>query len=351
MTKQKFRSSFFIFLLLYTGWMYKGDCQTQSISDVVGPEQQLVGPGGSTYSHDSVAIFDYADDPDGFWMYQPESPKPKEAPVIIFLHGYGAYNPMIYGKWIQHLVRKGNVVVFPRYQKNLISPSPDKFIPNVVTAIKESISILDSLHHITAILDNFALVGHSYGGVIGAGIAADYERYKTPEPKVLMMCSPGSGPFKGGVLKNYEGIPENTKMLVMVSENDHIVGDKLGKVIYNTAKNTKERNLIKQYADTHSELFPIGAGHNECYSLDYALDNGIRNATAKRAMISSRFNTLDFNGYWKLFDALLDCSSQNENCEYAFGNTIEQKSLGVWSDGEKIKELEIFIPDQEISEK
>ena len=352
MTKHKLRASFFIVFICYTAWMFKGDCQIRQSLEIVGPEQHVDGPGGASYSHDSIAIFDYADAPDGFWLYQPESPKPATAPVVVFLHGYGAYNPMIYGKWIQHLVRKGNVVVFPRYQKNLFSPSPDAFIPNAVIAIKDAIMVLDSVHSIKPILSNFAIAGHSYGGVIAAGMAAEYERYSIPQPKALLLCSPGSGPFKGGVLDNYEGIPSDTKMLVMVSENDHIVGDKLGRVIYNTAVKTKQRNLIRQFADKHSEKYPIRAGHNECYSIDYTFDNGIRNATAKRATHSSEFNTLDLNGYWKLFDALMECSGRGEYCEFALGDTPEQRSLGYWSDSLEIRTFEIDVPEQvEIVEK
>ncbi|MEZ4892408.1 MAG: hypothetical protein R2778_05270 [Saprospiraceae bacterium] len=54
---------------------------------------------------------------DGYWLFEPADPKPDSAEVVVFLHGYGAYNPMAYGKWIKHLVAKGNIVIYPRYQK------------------------------------------------------------------------------------------------------------------------------------------------------------------------------------------------------------------------------------------
>ncbi len=371
MTKHKFQSSIIIIFLLCLGWWWKGDCQTRaenntsaklnasastferndiSLKDhnsgitITGPEQSLKGPGGADYAHDSVAVFDYADTQDGYWLYLPQEPVPKTAPVVVLLHGYGAYNPMIYGRWIRHLVRKGNAVVFPRYQKNLFSPSADEFIPNTVTAIKQVLTVLDSVHQIEPQTDRFAMAGHSYGGVIAAGIAADHRRYGVPQPKALLLCSPGSGPFKGGVLKNYEGIPADTRMVVMVSENDRIVGDKLGKVIYNTATNTKHRNFVRQFPDTHSQENPIHAGHNECYSIDYAFDNEVRNITTKRAMHVSECNALDYNGYWKLLDALMTCDFSDKDCSHALGDTKEQRSLGRWSDGKPIRELEVLVP-------
>ncbi len=345
MPKQNYKTYLTLFTFIFAIWLIKGDCQSTSDFPISGPVQQESGPGGKDYHHDSIAIFDYADKQDGFWLYQPASPTPSAAPVVVFLHGYGAYNPMIYGKWIKHLVKRGNIVVFPRYQKNLFSPSADKFIPNTVVAIKDALTIIDSIHHIDPIVDNFGITGHSYGGVIAAGMTADYASYGIPQPKAVLLCSPGSGPFKGGVLDDYSGIPSDTKLVSMVSENDKIVGDKIGVRVFETAVNTPNRNLIRQYTDEHSVSDPIHAGHNECYSIDKDLDNGIRNSTAKRAQRISELNTLDYNGYWKIFDALMACNTQESNCSMALGNTPMQRSLGSWSDGKVIKELEVVVPE------
>ncbi|MFT4664767.1 MAG: pimeloyl-ACP methyl ester carboxylesterase [Polaribacter sp.] len=344
MSKHNYRIYLTFFSLFFSIWLMKGDCQSHNEFPISGPVQEETGPGGKDYLHDSIAIFDYADKQDGFWLYQPASPTPSAAPVVVFLHGYGAYNPMIYGKWIKHLVKRGNIVIFPRYQKNIFSPPADDFIPNTIVAIKQALIIIDSIHHIDPIVDNFAIAGHSYGGVIAAGMTADYTNYGIPQPKAVLLCSPGSGPFKGGVLDDYSGIPSDTKIVSMVSENDRIVGDKIGVRIFETAVNTPNRNLIRQYEDKHSVSDPVHAGHNECYSLDKDLDNGIRNSTAKRAIRSSEFNTLDYSGYWKIFDALIACSLQGTNCDAALGNTPFQRSLGSWSDGEVIRELEVQVP-------
>ena len=46
----------------------------------------------------------------------PPSRRPKTAPVVVFNHGWLAVNPGAYGAWIEHLVRSGRIVIFPRYQ-------------------------------------------------------------------------------------------------------------------------------------------------------------------------------------------------------------------------------------------
>lgn len=313
-------------------------------NDIAPPVQNLTGPGGMEYVCDSVRFLSYADQPDGYWLFEPIGEDIDSAHVVVFTHGYGAYNPMVYGDWIRHIVRKGNIVIFPRYQKNLTSPKTKSFVKNTTKGIQDALMELDTgKNHVQPIAGAISLVGHSYGGVISANLAVNYKALGLPKPNVVLLCSPGSGPFKGGVLDSYEKMPEDTRLLIMVSEHDRIVKDKLGKKIYETAVNTPSRNLIRQFADNHGDP-SIDAGHNESYSLNKAFDSGVRNVTSKRASRVSSLDAVDYFGYWKLFDALLDCSRSDLNCEYAFGNTEKQRFMGKWSDGQAVKELEILSP-------
>ncbi len=310
------------------------------------PTQPVEGPGSAIYLHDEVVQYDFAQNPDGFWLYEPASPRPDSANVIVFNHGYGGYNPMIYGKWIKHLVRKGNIVIFPRYQKNVYSPNPKYFSSNVSQAIRDAFKKMENGNFIKPITRNFAMVGHSYGGVITADLAVNFENHSIPKPVAILLCSPGSGPFTGGLLDSYEAIPADTKMIVMVSEDDKIVGDKLGKKIFETATKVVQRNYINQLRD-NSTSPPHKAGHNESYSLDMDFDNGVRNSTTRRALRKAKTNNVDYYGYWKIFDALLECSRSNDYCEYAFGNTPKQKFLGLNSNNQPLVELEVTLPKKE----
>lgn len=323
-----------------------------SAQTATGLEQANDGPGGQNYIHAEVSQYDYADKANGFWLYEPAAPIPASANVVVFIHGYGALNPMIYGGWIKHLVRQGNVVIFPRYQKNLVSPSPKHFVENVLDGVHAALDTLRSKGHVHPIVDHFSLVGHSYGGVLSANLAANFKRYEIPQPKAVMLVSPGTGPFSGGLLKSYENIHEDTNLLIMVSEQDRIVGDKIGKLVFSTATKVKNRNLIRQYADYNDGTF-ITAGHNESYSLDKSFDSGLRNATTRRAMRISKLDVIDFNGYWKLFDALNSYTRAGIYQEFAFGGTPEQINLGTWSDGSPVKPLKVELPDteREIAEK
>lgn len=309
------------------------------------PPQPTTGPGGSAYVYTDIKTTDRSEKAEGYWLYEPDAPELEQAPLVVFVHGYGAMNPMIYGAWIKHLVRKGNIVLFPRYQKNLVSPSPKHFVDHVATAIRDALVELDSGQHIRPLLENFALVGHSYGGVIAANLSVNFANLGVPQARSVMLCSPGSGPFSGGVLKSYEGIPVETNLLVMVNDKDRVVGDKIGMRVFETAKQVTNRNLIRQYTDRNGSQ-KITAGHNECYAVDRSLDSGNRNPSTRRALRVGKINTLDYRGYWKLFDALLDYTREGKNGHYAFGNTPEQCSLGEWSDGTPVRSLKVLVPEK-----
>ena len=319
-----------------------------SSQNIIGPEQPTEGPGGADYKHQKVIFQDFAPKADGYWLFEPDDPKPDSAHIVVFNHGYGAYNPMIYGKWIKHIVRKGNIVIYPRYQKNLLTPRPNAFAKNAAKAINDALIELRKEGHIKPIVEPLAIVGHSYGGTISADLGVNFERYNIPQPKAIMLVSPGTSVLKGGRLKTYEGMPADTKLLITLSQHDHVVGNEFGELVFHTAIHTKERNLIRQYTDKTGSP-KISAGHNESYSLDKDFDNGIRNVTAKRALSVSKLSALDYNGYWKLFDALLDYTKTGKNKKYVFGNTPEQKSLGNWSDGSPIRSLEIEVPEEGIA--
>ena len=277
-------------------------------------------------------------------LFEPAAPRPEKAPVVVFIHVYGVYNPMIYGKWIKHIVRQGNIVIFPRYQKNLLSPNPRHFAENVSIAIRDALVELQDSNHVAPGDEPLLLVGHSYGGTISAYLGVHYDSLQIPKPAGIMLVSPGTGPFKGGRLEDYKEMPEDMKLLIIVIEDVHIVVDKLGRTIFNTAVNTPERNLLIQYADSYGEP-GISAGHNESYSLDKDFDSGVRNVSSKRAEHISRLDAVDYYAYWKLFDALMETTRSGHYYEYAFGNTPEQTHMGQWSDGTPVRPLEVIIPE------
>lgn len=308
-----------------------------------GPPQPAEGPGSAAYTCADVTFSDFAGQADGYWLFEPANPRPDSAPVVVFLHGYGAINPMIYGGWIRHIVRQGNIVIYPRYQQNLLVPASDAFPATAAKGIRDALAELRRGDHVRPSDEPLVLAGHSYGGAIAANLGVHFAELEIPRPKGLLLCSPGTGPLKGARLDSYDGLPADTRLLILVSVNDQVVGEELGRLIFETACNTPHRNLLRQHPDGHGEP-PISAGHNECYALDSAFDAGIHNLSYFRSLRVARNDALDYYGYWKLLDALLQCTRSGEYCDTAFGNTPAQRSLGAWSDGQPVRELEVWEP-------
>src|SRR5688572_22766385 len=99
------------------------------------PLQPASGPGGSDYLHPRIsrhATGEGADDATIFW---PEPAASAPLPLVVFTHGWGAVNPAHYQAWIDHLVRRGAIVIYPRYQDSLRA-KPDTFTSHAVAGVR-----------------------------------------------------------------------------------------------------------------------------------------------------------------------------------------------------------------------
>jgi predicted esterase len=310
------------------------------------PSQPSNGPGGLLYTHSSVNKYDFNPSftSDGYWMYEPTNPKPDSANVIVFNHGYGVYNPGPYGSWIEHLVRKGNIVIFPRYQYNITIPLPSAFTNNTAKAIRDALTELTSnLNYVQPKYNNFVIIGHSYGGVITSNLAIQHSSYGIPKPKAIMLCMPGTSIYTLGRINSYSAMDSSINVLSIIGENDIVVGDTFGLEIFNTTTNipTSHKNLVELKKDNYGSP-NMAAGHNVCLASNISYDGGTIGSVITGAYVEARTNAVDFYCFWKLADALIDCSINGTNCDYAFGDTPNQKSMGSWSDGSPVIPLNIL---------
>ena len=300
------------------------------------PVQPDYGPGGANYLYNGVNVTTYGDGQNQYWIFEPDSNTTVSAPVIVFMHGWGAITPTFYSAWIYHLVRKGNIVIYPRYQQDITTPS-DNFTPNSIKAVKEALKVLETGNHIKPQLDKFAIVGHSVGGLISVNIAALAASNGLPQPLAVFAVEPGksrstSDP-SGPVLENLTNIPSNTLILTMAGDQDNWVGDQDAKnIIRNTIQIPRQnKDFVMMMTDKHGYP-PITADH--FFPLASTIEVGNYNLTLLT-------NAQDYYGTWKLFDGLYNAAFYDQNRDYALGNTSQQRFMGFWSDGTKIKELNV----------
>ena len=316
------------------------------------PAQPETGPGGKLQTNKSVIKNRYGTGAKEYWIYEPDAPKPTTAPVVVFLHGWGGMNPFYYGAWIDHLVKRGNIVIYPRYQGGLLTPRED-FIPNSLAAIQDAFSRLKTEPgHVRPDLTKVATVGHSLGGILAASVAALANDSGLPKFKAVMSVEPGITKTPVSVpLADLTKIPAGTLLLAIAGDRDTLVEDDDAKRIYYESSRVPANNkdFIKLVTDDHGRPALI-ASHRAPTALDKAYDSG-EGERMDRGTIADRrpgiavdspqmpaVNALDY-GLWKLFDGLCDAAFFGKNREYALGNTPQQRFMGKWSDGVPVKEL------------
>lgn len=295
---------------------------------VTPPGQPADGPGGAAYPHGAVDVARFGEGVHAYWLYEPAAPAPAAAPVVVFNHGWSAMNPDIYGAWIHHLVRRGNVVIFPLFQENLRTPNRD-FTPNAIAAVRDALARLREPGHVHPDLTRVAVFGHSAGGLIAASMAALAATTGLPQPRAVLCVQPGATWMRparlAATLADMRAVPAGTLLLAVTGDRDTVSGEIDARRIIRetTGIPAADKNLVRLHSDDHgtpglhaTHFAPVASGPVDTDALDYY-------------------------GCWKLGDALLDAAFQGTNRRYALGNTPEQCYMGVWSDGVPVKELEV----------
>lgn len=266
-----------------------------------------------------MKVVDTYEKRDGYYIFYKENDSIPQK-IVFFIHGFGAINPAIYGKWIKHLVSLNCAVIYPRYQKTIYNPFPGKF-PETMSK-----GLLDAMNHITSkervIVDstNVFYFGHSYGGAASLYFGLEYKKYGLPKPKGIFACQPGTGPFNAMKKDNYSAMEKDIDIVVLSSEKDFLVGHKMAQLAHHTSE-VKNNVWIKQFA-LKSDSLKLKANHSSPCSLDYELDNNIHNLVFRKAIKRSVFDQEDKEGYFKISEELL---KNHEEREWLFKN-IKTKS-------------------------
>jgi hypothetical protein len=314
-----------------------------SASEPRQPPQAAFGPGGSAARYAEVESWRVGVPPTGAWIFAPASPATDQVaetddrpwPLVIFFHGLTALDPAAYGKWIDHMVRRGNVVVYPDYQTARIwEADPTTYLANAIVAIGSAVGDLDGGEGKLPLvdLDRVAVAGHSAGGVLTVNYAAVAAQLGLPVPDVLMPVEPGGCGGCGfgdtvefGIpIEDLSRVSPTTMVLVLAGENDRVVGQTGARVLWERLEHISlaRRDFVVVRSDDHGAP-DLTADHF------FPLTGSLFGET----------DALDWNGTWRLFDALAECAFFGETCEMALGGGEEQQAMGEWSDGTPVMDL------------
>lgn len=314
-------------------------------ADITALTQPTSGPGGSDYLYTSVSSEILGVAPLGVKIYEPPGMEGEELPVIVFLHGYFFFQiGPVYVDFIEHLVKKGYIVIYPFYQSALTPAG--KYTNNVADQINMALD-----HILTNPSDHaqplyigsemqFGMVGHSTGGIMAGNLAAKWNDPEYDVPRPLAICAMNIQ--NGNVPIEWIGdaFDADTDILVIVGEDDTRINEAESgfdpvdsKVFWDncTSITNSRKDWILLKTDDHG------------YPDDYDLNADHRAATNVDMELDPSLNNLDYYGYWKWATALMNYSlrQQTDDYVYAFGNSDEQRDLGKWSDEQPVTEPEI----------
>lgn len=269
-----------------------------------------------------------------YWLFEPNAPTPERAPVIVFLHGWMFTNPGLYGAWIDHLVRHGSIVIFPRFQADWAS-RPVSFSANVQSAVHDALRVLQTAPgHVRPDRDRFALIGHSVGADLAVHVATIAGRVKLPEPRALLLLMPGRLDIANEPAP--EAIPAGALLVVAVGDQDYVVGDQLARDVFDGAVSIpKERKSYVVFRSDVRGRRPLIAGHMAPAAMLPLFDTGEGPLRALQ-IAQAEVDVFDRLGFWRLGDLVLEAGFSATTFDQVALPDHLRLDFGSWEDGQPI---------------
>ena len=170
------------------------------------------GGGGSDYPDKATEAGPFVKGPKGAWLFRPAG-KPKN--VVVYFHGQGGpveATPKNHRAWIDHLVDRGSVVVYPRYELNY-EIDPMLFALQGVTRALKGVDVKG--------LPVLA-IGYSRGGAMAVEYGAVAPGNDVPVPDRIMSVFPASLGNERRII-NLSTLKGSTRLLIQVGTDDTVV--------------------------------------------------------------------------------------------------------------------------------
>ena len=343
------------------------------------PPQPKEGPGGSDYMAASVAKRAVGRASSGSYVFHAEGPAAEPRPVVVFLHAWGATNPQAYGGWIEHLARKGNLVIVPRFQE-VGRTRPMEATERATTLVKEAFAALAGDPQARPDRDKVAFVGHLAGAALAANLAALAGPQGIPAPKLVFAVMPGGiakdAKSRGIALSDLSAIDPSTLIVTMIGDRDFRAADLAAKRILREATNVPEsrKGFMRALSDGHgfptlsATLIAPGAASNAYdgaaiklppdpprekgqpqprapkWSPDMVLTGEQSVLVAQLAAAGT--DTLDYHAFWKTLDLAMAAAFSGRDAQ-ALRADPRLVDMGRWSDNTPVKRLAAETPRAE----
>ncbi|MGO4387090.1 alpha/beta hydrolase [Microvirga sp. 2YAF29] len=341
------------------------------------PKQPEQGPGGSDYKISEVVKRGTGTASSGTYVFHGSDTPATPRPVAVFFHSWGAVNPGLYGGFIDHLARKGYLVLFPRFQEvNRSRPADatalsETLIQNALTELAEDAAAKPDLKRV-------AFIGHSAGMPIALNVASGVGDSKLPMPKLVFGLMPGgiasNEKERGILLRDLSAIDPSTLLITMSGDREHLPIDRAARRLLEAASSVPaSRKLFMRTSSDDHGYPPLTAtmaspGSPKAdydasaiklppdpprdpkqkntwrWSADMSLSGPQTILTQQLG--NNGTDTLDYQAYWRTFEIAADAAFAGKDAA-ALTRDSKFVDMGNWSDGWPVKRLSAQMPKVE----
>jgi pimeloyl-ACP methyl ester carboxylesterase len=340
------------------------------------PGQPKTGLGGADYAPEPVVKKAVGRQSAFSYVFHGGSAPAAGRPVVVFLHAWGAINPLVYGGWIDHLARRGYLVIYPAFQE-VGRTRPVEATDRTVSLLKEAFEALAADPGAKPDLSRVALIGHSAGAALAVNVAALAGSESLPVPKLVYVVAPGgiaSDPKARGIqLADLSKIDAATILVTEIGDREFQASDRASKRILREASEVPatRKVFIRALSDDHgfpalSATLAMAGATKEGYeaaaikvtpdpprdpkaklpprprwSADMVLTG--EQQVLVQQLGSNVTDALDYLGLWKVFDMAAEAAFAGRDAQ-ALRSDPAFNDMGRWSDGWPVKRLVVEAP-------
>ena len=294
----------------------------------------------------------------------PEDPGIEGVPLAILFHAFN--NPSIdsYTDWIDHLSAKGMAVAYIQYPTDVRPEGGDDFEPTIVNGTSDwphhvprmlSIeSALNRLNEIIAasprdtdiddVLGNLTIMpehlwigGHSLGGAYALQALGMVQAMSWGNETLMVDTEMAAArPIQEDWLPEYNNLPENSIVHLVVSEDDMTVGQ---------CNSVHQHALFEQIGNNQSLLLYIPSdryGFPRLVATHYLPANEAHDTLADWAF----YRRVDAQADWVVAHSRGDLNT----ADFAYANLVNAgmlTNLGKWSDGVDVLPIQVYTNPSE----
>jgi acetyl esterase/lipase len=345
-------------------FMVSAVAQQRSAPDVVtGPAYYE-----ARQTHGAVEVMALGDGMQRVYVFVPAQPSVQgRVPFVFFAHGWQAMDPKNYGALIDHLAREGQIVVYPVYQ-DTDATSPQLVVAAAAEAERVALAALKA-RGIEPDPQRVVDFGYSMGAAISLKLASRASLEKLPMPEALVLAAPGDayhvarGADAKSIWPVMRELPKTLPIAIVAGEDDKAIGLPTGRKLAAELCSVGVQNrhvLLVLPSDEHAGK-KVNAGHASPGAPDSRYDFALKTPVSEIPKLipgrvgfeeSASLNQLDFFGYWRVLDALIDSLADAPSTSAKYvppaivfkRGTVGQTYLGTWVDGTPYKAAHVEKP-------